>query len=213
MPSIIVPGDPMPMPRARYRVVDIPGRKPFVQTYTPKTADQRKEAVAQAWRFAGHGCYQAEVYVVLWAVFYFPRPKSQLDAHGSVRPRFLRRRPASRGASRNGQRFGGDVDNCLKLVADALSTVAYLDDAQVVRLEGEKRYVDQGQAPGVSQTVIGVDLLPGSSGPDRDAVDALMERDDYRGAAPRPEKGTAPEGAVPEVAGKATDCRSAGNPT
>lgn len=185
MPSIIVPGDPMPMPRARYRVVDLPGRKPFVQTYTPKTAEQRKDAIRRAWRFAGHGCYQAEVYVVLWAVFYFPRPKSQLDTHGSVRGRYLRRRPASRGASRNGQRTGGDVDNCLKLVLDALSTVAYLDDAQVVRIEGEKRYVDQGQAPGVSQTVVGVDLVP--------------------------ELETPPEGGVPEVAGKATSIR--GNPT
>lgn len=186
MPSIIVPGDPMPMPRARYRIVDIPGRKPFVQTYTPKTADKRKDAVKQAWRWAGHGAYMPEVYVVLWAVFYFPRPKTHLDKFGSVRPSYLQRRPASRGASRNGQRFGGDVDNCLKLVADALSGVAYHDDAQVVRLEGEKRYVDQGQAPGVSQTVVGVDLLE---------VAASIAR----------EKETAPEGAVPEDAGKASD--------
>lgn len=197
MPSIIVPGDPMPMPRARYRVVDLPGRKPFVQTYTPKTAEQRKDAIRQAWRFAGHGCYQAEVYVVLWAVFYFPRPKAHLDKFGSVRPTYLRRRPASRGASRSGRRYGGDVDNCLKLVADALSKVAYFDDAQVVRLEGEKRYVDQGQAPGESQTVIGVDVLPAPV----TAADVTPERE------------TAPEGAVPEVAGKATGMSIGENPT
>lgn len=179
------------MPRARYRVVEIPGRKPFVQTYTPKAADKRKDAVAQTWRNAGHGTYQQGVYVVLWAVFYFPRPKTHLDVHGSVKASYLQRRPASRGASRNGQRTGGDVDNCLKLVMDALSGVAYHDDAQIVRLEGEKRYVDQGQAPGVSQTVIGIDPV----------------------TAPTPESETDPGGSVPAAAGVAAGIRSAGKPT
>lgn len=165
-PSIIVPGDPIPMPRQSYRIVGLPPigqvltRKPFVQNYVPKKGPARgvQKAIRQTWRDAGHGCYQPDVYLCLWALFYFPRPKKHLRANGDVLPRFIRTRPASRGASRGGRRYGGDVDNLLKLVLDALNEVAYVDDAQVVRLEAEKRYVDQGSAP-APQTVIGIDVV------------------------------------------------------
>jgi len=208
MPSVIVAGDPMPMPRPRFRAMEAKGWqaqpnahalraagwrwRPFVGgAYTPKEATARKNAIVGTWQQAGHGKFDAGVYVVLWAVFYFPRPQAHLGVAGEPTPRWKRVRPASRGASRGGRRYGGDVDNCLKLVMDALSGVAYHDDAQIVRLEGEKRYVDQGQAPGVSQTVIGIDPV----------------------TAPTPESETDPGGSVPAAAGVAAGIRSAGKPT
>lgn len=46
-----------------------------------------------------------------------------------------------------------DADNVLKLVADALNGVAYLDDAQVARVEVEKWRAAQGDPPRVEVEV------------------------------------------------------------
>ena len=173
-PDFIVPGDPMPMPRVRYRIVDLPGRKPFVTTYTPKTADARKAAVAATWREEStDGPVPGHVYLGLRCRFVFPRPTSHLNAAGDVAPRHAQTMPASRGASRGGRRYGGDVDNCLKLVMDALSGVAFADDQQIVAVEGLKLYVDQAD-PGRD---------PRGDGWTEVSIDAIR---------PTPESGTAP---------------------
>lgn len=50
-------------------------------------------------------------------------------------------------------RATGDLDNCLKVLFDALNLVTWLDDSQVVRIEAER--FDGALEPGVEVTVEG----------------------------------------------------------
>ena len=43
-----------------------------------------------------------------------------------------------------------DADKCARAALDALTSVAYVDDKQAVRLVIEKRWPNEGEAPGVS---------------------------------------------------------------
>lgn len=146
---IVVVGDPMPMPRARGRVAGPPGGKQWVQIYTPKEADHRKEEFAAAWRELGIPA--TGQLVELRADFAFMRGSSHFGTGSNattIKPVYRNRRPSSRGSQVLGpdgdkHTSGGDVDNLLKLVADALSEVAYADDGQAARMIGEKWYTDQ----------------------------------------------------------------------
>jgi Holliday junction resolvase RusA-like endonuclease len=113
-------GRPVAWARAR-----LSGRRFF------KSTDQRafQDYVAGVAAKAASGLFFAGP-VSLTATFYFERPKSHLKL--KERPKFMASRP--------------DLDNNLKNIADSLNTVLWKDDAQVVRLCGEKRYSDEAGA-------------------------------------------------------------------
>ena len=77
--------------------------------------------------------------VMLEAIFFFDRPKSaRKRMHVTVRP---------------------DVDKVLRSTCDALTGILFNDDAQIVRMIGEKRYADQENPPGAFITVRSLDVF------------------------------------------------------
>lgn len=81
--------------------------------------------------------------VELEAVFLLPRPLAHYGAGGRMRPRFGGVAPAVK----------PDLDKLMRALGDALSTLCYSDDARIVDQTLRKRYVREGQAPGVAVRV------------------------------------------------------------
>ena len=180
MNRIVHIGDPMPMPRARTQVMPSRGAarvggasadqirrggwvfRPWVKHYTPKKAEQRKLAIARLWQWGGNPRYELGVPLAMQVVFVFARPAKHFGtgANASViKPQYLHARPGKGGhKNAEGQLTGADLDNCLKLVKDALNDVAYADDGQIVEVAMDKFYVDQA---GVAepQTVVEIDVV------------------------------------------------------
>ena len=46
-----------------------------------------------------------------------------------------------------------DIDNCVKVVADALNGIAYVDDKQIVALQVFKKWCRDGEAESVTVTI------------------------------------------------------------
>ena len=88
--------------------------------------------------------------VALVATFCFPRPK----AHYRTGKYAELLRPAAPGAWEHTNR--PDVDKLLRAVLDALTGVVWLDDSQVTRVFGAKRWCDPGEPPGAEIHVAGV---------------------------------------------------------
>lgn len=135
-------GDPFPMPRVRARIAGGKGKQ-WIQFYEPKEAEAHKDAIAGAWRAESLPTLAAGVWLGIRCVFAFARPDGHYSASGALFPRFIATRPGGGGKNGREQRTGGDVDNCVKLVLDALNKVAWADDGQVQRVIAEKFYVDQ----------------------------------------------------------------------
>ncbi len=115
--QLVVPGAPVPLERARV------GRG---RHYLPRRSVEYRERVRVAWMQAGRPCFDGAPLAVS-ARFFFERPASHY------------------GAGRNAQTLkpsaavvipGGDIDNLAKGVLDALQTLAFRDDKQVVCLSG-----------------------------------------------------------------------------
>ena len=85
--------------------------------------------------------------VNLCAVFNLGRPKAHYDSKGKIKP---------------DHKFDHhvkvpDLTNFIKLLEDALSKIIWVDDCQVISHNGSrKRYVSQGELPGVSIQVFEV---------------------------------------------------------
>lgn len=164
--GVQIMGDPLPWPRAGASVK--PGKdcpkhirdyvwKPWIHWYPGAEAEHYQEKIAILWQSASLPFFETGP-LVFRAEFMFARPSGHLNAQGNVLPRHLDTRPGGRG-NRNtlGERTGGDTDNLVKIILDALNKVAYKDDGQVARVEAEKCYVDQAGADR-PQTIF--DLLP-----------------------------------------------------
>ena len=111
--TFVVPG--RPVPRARHRVVVTPAG--HVRAYTPETTVAAKLAIA--WEAKAAGLELLEGPVFLSCDFVFSGSRSHRAGHHDKRP---------------------DLDSLLALVLDALTGIAYLDDAQVSTLVGRKGY-------------------------------------------------------------------------
>lgn len=124
--KFIVPGTPQSKGRPRFV-----NRGKFVSTYTPKETVVFENMVKLAYMQVGgmklQGAIKAEVKA------YFPIPKSaskkkqKAMAEGEIKPITVLK----------------DADNVCKAVLDALNSVAYDDDRQVVELHGYKLYSDE----------------------------------------------------------------------
>jgi len=113
-----IPMDPMAQPRVKARRLGN-----IVQIYTPENAAVQayKTAIAEAFTRAAPDLekpYNGPV--ALGIVFTFKRPQSRLnEVVHTIKP---------------------DVDNLAKAVMDALNSVAWHDDSQVIRLSVSKRW-------------------------------------------------------------------------
>lgn len=124
--SIVIPGKPMTWARAK---ANFRSGKPHY--FTAPEREAKMGEIALLWRTAE--LPQLEGPLAIDCEFLFDRPKSHYQANGSVKNSHLLTRPG-RG------KYGGDIDNLVKIVQDALNTVAYKDDSQIAELRAVKRY-------------------------------------------------------------------------
>jgi len=142
MLACTVPGKPMTWARVRT------GNGRF---FTDPTREHRMNDIALFWMEAGHPKVQKGEYLALRCEFIFDRPDGHFGTGKNadvLKDRFRYARPG-RG------KLGGDLDNLVKLIKDALNTVAYADDSQIAELQALKRYTEPGE---VTETRI--TLLP-----------------------------------------------------
>lgn len=90
-----------------------------------------QRAIAEAAEKAGLRPHRGPVMIDLY--FRFPRPKAHLGARGL--------RPSAPGE----HAVRPDLDKLIRAVLDALSGVAYVDDAQVYSIEANKAWADSGR--------------------------------------------------------------------
>lgn len=119
--------------------------------FTAPEREAKMGEIAMLWRAAEHP--QLAGPLALTCEFIFDRPMSHYRKDGSIPPKHLLARPG-RG------KYGGDIDNLVKLVQDALNTVAYRDDSQIAELTAVKRY---GMVGEVCETRVELVELPGQT--------------------------------------------------
>lgn len=97
--------------------------------YTDKQTRAYEALIAEEYRLSGGKLHTAPVFVRVAALFAIPKratkKERELMLSDSISPT---KRP--------------DIDNILKVVLDGLNGYAYKDDAQVVKVSGEKYYAD-----------------------------------------------------------------------
>jgi Holliday junction resolvase RusA-like endonuclease len=140
-----VPGLPVAQPRQRQRVIMAKGRT-VATNYTPRKdkVNEFKAAVRLAGQQAGEAAVRQVVGnehrtidgpVAVTLLFLFPRP--------------IRLRWKKRPMPREPHTSKPDIENLAKAVLDALTSVLFLDDAQVCRLVIEKHYAAADEPVGV----------------------------------------------------------------
>ena len=147
---LIVPSIPVAQPRQRHRIAGAAG-KHFVQNYTP--ADAPVNSFKAVCRMALQREYSGpplEGPVAMSIVAIFPRPGRLI----------WKKRPMPREPHISRP----DVDNCFKAVADALTGLAYRDDAQVSSMSFTKWIASGKEAPHVEITVEDCQSLVKSDG-------------------------------------------------
>lgn len=130
---IIVYGQPQGKARPKFRRIGN-----FVSTYTPKQTKEYEKQIADAWEEQtgdfeiSHTFYKAEMPLAMTIKAYYEIPKSfsktkrQQALNSNIRPLV---KP--------------DIDNIIKVVADALNEVAYADDKQIVKIICAKYYSEE----------------------------------------------------------------------
>ena len=124
--KFLIPGEPVG--KGRPRVVRQGG---FTRTYTPeKTASYENLVKLEFQRQGGRMMKDGPVKVWIDADFQIPRSvskrKREAMAGGVIRPT---KKP--------------DADNVAKVICDALNSLAWHDDSQVVMLHVEKRFAEE----------------------------------------------------------------------
>ena len=127
MQKIIVEGQPQGKLRARHGKNFITGAP---QTYTPAKTRAYEAHIAWSYKTQGGRNY-GDNYVRLGVLAFYGIPKSWTKA---------KQQQAREGALRPSVK--PDADNIIKAVADALNSVAYTDDTQVVEVFARKYYSD-----------------------------------------------------------------------
>jgi Holliday junction resolvase RusA-like endonuclease len=146
--SATIPGKPMTWSRVR---VNTRGGK--VLFFPPDDRKQRMGEIALFWRAAKHERIAKPAKVALRCEFIFDRPDNHFGTGrnaGVLKDTMRYQRP---GAGKN----GGDLDNLVKLVKDALNHVAYEDDSQIAELQATKRYVEPGEVAETRITIVRLD--------------------------------------------------------
>jgi Holliday junction resolvase RusA-like endonuclease len=118
------------------------GRPRFVRgsghVYTPTSTQEAEGAIQWAWKTAGHPKLFGPLAVTI--VAYLDRPKHHYGT-GKNALNVVRSAPAYPTAR-------PDIDNLQKTVLDALNTIAWADDSQVIEISCSKFYAHNGQESG-----------------------------------------------------------------
>ena len=102
--------------------------------YTPKKTHDAEDIITYAAQQRMGGCSPTTDNVVMMVVVIFPIPQSY--------------RGKKRSMAESGRLLPGkkpDIDNLVKLAADAMNGIVYVDDAQVCRLVAEKKCGRRGE--------------------------------------------------------------------
>ncbi len=129
----------VPAPQGSFKAVrsQSTGRAVLLQSCA-RTMPWRSEVAAAAINARGTNSYwPAHGPVELAANFYLPRPSGHRGKRGlrPSAPTLPSKKP--------------DLSKLVRAIEDALIGIAYHDDAQIVRLDVEKRYADDGVVPGL----------------------------------------------------------------
>ena len=141
MTSISVPAVPVAQPRQRSAMV-----AGFMRNYTPARhpVNSYKAAVAIAWRQQTDAAPLSGP-VSLAVDFVLPRPKSRTRKSNRDKRIHHHAKP--------------DLDNLLKSTKDALTGLAWGDDAQVCQVRAYKTWASTTEQPHVTITVLPVEPL------------------------------------------------------
>lgn len=105
---------------------------------TPNDRRQRMGEFALFWKAASHPRVEKGIGLAMRVEFVFERPGGHF---GSGRNAGVLK-DAARDLRPGRGKFGGDLDNLVKLVKDGLNDVAYRDDSQIAELHAVKRFQD-----------------------------------------------------------------------
>jgi Holliday junction resolvase RusA-like endonuclease len=141
-----VAGPPIPMPRPRFRLILRP--VPRVMVWNPAENDQllfnrSARSLMRGETFPLHG---DNAKVAIGITFRFRRPDSHFRGRNRnlvILPRYLEARVT-----------GGDVDNHVKYVLDALNGVLYDDDRQVVMISACKVWAEDPNSAGSTTVAV-----------------------------------------------------------
>ena len=140
--SFTVPGAAVPKDRARARIVQVPGRAPFIQHYTSKETVKFEERVAKRAGIAMGGgepfTRPCELHLTVWVEIPDSWPKWKREAA-------QKQEIAPTGKP--------DKDNVEKSIADAMNGIVYVDDAQVFQTTSQKLYCTDSRGPRTLVTV------------------------------------------------------------
>ena len=128
--TVTIPGEPVAQGRPRFST-----HGGFPRAYDPKRSKEGKQSVRffVANQMEKEGLVPLEGPIMLQAQFGIKLPTSQ-ERKRNPKPRSWRiKKP--------------DLDNLIKLVKDACSGIAFLDDNQIVKVSAEKIQCAQGEAP------------------------------------------------------------------
>ncbi|HEY0838857.1 MAG TPA: RusA family crossover junction endodeoxyribonuclease [Vulgatibacter sp.] len=131
-----VPGLPQPKGSTRSFKHRTTGR---IVTRADNAESLEPWQTAIGWRAKAAGVRLSRGPVEIDCTFIFARPKGHFGARGLLRPSAPERHLVK-----------PDADKLLRAVLDALTKIAYVDDAQVVSAWACKRYATEGEAPGVA---------------------------------------------------------------
>ena len=135
---LVIHGHPIPQDRPRGQVH---GKKPRFYNPSHNHKNDFRAIATAAIHSTGQEVmpiYTGQVGVDL--IFFFKRPKTHFHG-GKIRdPSKLKE--GHNNDSNEYANTGGDTDNLVKFALDALETVLYRNDKNVVRISGEKRYTN-----------------------------------------------------------------------
>lgn len=141
---LFVPGVPKPQGSKRALVHRSTGRAVVMDSNVKGLAAYRAD-IREEWKRAqasGEILLDFGGYRMLDVIFWMERPKAHLNARGGIKlsaPVHPATRP--------------DVDKLLRAVLDALTGLAFDDDARVVQVLVAKRYTDFGTPVGTAITI------------------------------------------------------------
>ena len=140
--SLSIPGEPIAQGRPKFS-----NRGGFVKAYDPKKSRDGKQSVKffVASHMEDSGAEPLEGPIHLMVQFGIKLPTSQHRKRTPVPRKWRIKKP--------------DLDNLIKLVKDACSGIAYLDDNQVVKISAEKIECAQGEQPYTKISFVELDDL------------------------------------------------------
>jgi Holliday junction resolvase RusA-like endonuclease len=143
---LTVQGIPKAQPRVKARAFKV-GNVCRVSIYTPDGAKEWKDAIAQAASLlladlkVTSPLYGKGDCLGVTVIFIMPRPKSHYGSRKGE-PYLKHKSPMTPIGK-------PDLDNLIKAGFDALNGLLWHDDCQIVEVHGTKRYVEDGESPGM----------------------------------------------------------------